>query len=250
MGCLALFLDFDGTLAPLKRHPDAVKLPRESRQLLEKLSGARDVRVMIVSGRSLKDLKRRIGLKGICYVGNHGLELEGPLIRYVNPKAKSVLPLMRRLSRLLQSRLKGIPGVYIENKRLTLSVHYRQVPRAKVPAFVKSFYGVVRPYMDGVQAVRITGGKKVFEVRPPVEWNKGVVVNWLLTRLKVSEGDRGIFPVYIGDDETDEDAFRAFRGRGMTVKVASTDASSLAQYRVESPREVRKLLRKFLDARG
>jgi len=244
-GQIVLFLDYDGTLTPIVSHPSKARLPAETRRLLLSLSRQRGIWIALVSGRALKEIRRLVGLKGLCYVGNHGLELAGPKIRHVNPMARKSRPVLKRIAVSLRTELKKIPGAWVEDKGLTLAVHYRQVnPRKKL--LVRSlFHEVVRPYGKKRQ-VRITEGKEVFEVRPPVRWTKGTAVTWLLARRRtLSRGP--VLPVVIGDDLTDEDAFKALGNRGITVAVGPSNPRTRARYGVASHLQVLSFLRRLLE---
>lgn len=242
---LILFLDYDGTLTPLREHPSQVRLSARTRHLLEELACRPHVWVALVSGRALRDLKRSVGLKDLYYVGNHGLELEGPQLRYMNPKAKSSRPVLRQIARRLKKVMKTIPGAWVEDKGLTLTLHYRLVAPGQAVLVKNSFYGLVRPHQEKGQ-VRVTTGKEVFEVRPPVRWTKGTIVNWLLARCLAHSNGNGVLSVYIGDDETDEDAFEALGPQGVTVAVGPRTLLTKAQYRVRSPEEVGRMVERIL----
>ncbi len=243
-GALALFLDYDGTLTPIVRHPSQARLSAGTRRLLRRLSVEKKIRVAVVSGRALEDVRRMTGVNRICYVGNHGLELEGPKLRYVNPTAQKCRPVLRRIARRLKEAVSPIPGAWVEDKGLTLTLHFRQAAPAGKKLARRVFHGIVRPYQDKKQ-VRITAGKEVFEVRPPVRWTKGTVVSWLLARRSaLSPGP--VLPVYIGDDLTDEDAFRALGTRGISVAVGAGNPLTRAQYRVRSSSEAVRFLRRLL----
>ena len=243
-GALALFLDYHGTLTPIVRHPAQARLSSGTRRLLRSLSAEEGVWVAVVSGRALKDVRRMTGVSRICYVGNHGLELKGPKLRYVNPMAKKCRPVLHRIARRLKEEVAAIPGAWIEDKGFTLTLHFRQAAPAGKERARGLFHGVVRSYREKKQ-VGITAGKEVFEVRPPVRWTKGTVVSWLLARrAALSSGP--VLPVYIGDDLTDEDAFRALERRGISVAVGAGNPLTRAQYRVRSSSEAVRFLRRLL----
>lgn len=244
-GALALFLDYDGTLSPIARHPSKAVLSPGTRRLLLALSREKGIWMAVVSGRALKDVRRMTGVAGICYVGNHGLELEGPKLRQVNPMAKKCRPILRRIALQLNKAVAAIPGVWIEDKGFTLTLHFRQAAPAGKKLARGVFHGVVRPYREKKQ-VRITEGKEVFEVRPPVHWTKGTVVRWLLARQATfSHGP--VLPVYIGDDLTDEDAFRALGKRGLSVRVGAGNSLTRAQYRARSSSDAVRFLSRLLQ---
>jgi len=239
-----LFLDYDGTLTPIVRHPSFAKLSLTGKKLLRSLVRTEGIKTVIVSGRSLADMKDRMDIPGLIYVGNHGLEFEGPQIRYVHPMARASKKLLRQLAKKLAQSLKFFPKVFVENKALTLSVHYRQLSPSKVKKAKKVFLKTLRPYLRYAQIV-FTRGKKVWEVRPPTRWNKGRIVLWLLARMVAHTATKFV-PIYIGDDRTDEDAFKAIRRRGIGIKVTQKgNEVSHAGYYLRSTGEVFDFLRRL-----
>ncbi|MGD2279034.1 MAG: trehalose-phosphatase, partial [Candidatus Omnitrophota bacterium] len=127
-----LLLDFDGTLTRIRKRPGEVKLSKATKSVLKGLVSQKKASVAIISGRSLKDARRMVGLKDLVYAGNHGLETKGPGFQHTIPKALRAKKAIKEISRELKRRLKPLKGVIIEDKGLTLSVHYRMVPAGKV----------------------------------------------------------------------------------------------------------------------
>lgn len=245
---LPLFIDLDGTLTPIVEHPSKTKVSSSVRKLLRELSRRPGIWIAIVSGRKLSDLKKKIGISGLCYVGNHGLEIQGVKLRHINPVAAKSRPLLRTIRRQLAKILKPIPGAWVEDKGLTLSVHFRGVSEKDHVLVKNAFHEVVAPYRLKNQ-VHLTDGKQVFEVRPPAHWNKGSVVLWLLARQTALASAGEVLPFYVGDDFTDEDAFRALEEKGITVAVGPSTPLTQARYVVQSSDEVEALLRKILEIR-
>jgi len=242
-----LFLDYDGTLTAIAPTPQEAVLPQEVRRTLQKLSLRPDCKIGIISGRALKDLKNAVGIENIIYAGNHGLEIEGPKLKFesrVSPQFKSVI---RQVAEDLSKELKDIKGALIENKGLTLSIHYRLVDNKDIPLFEKIFYAAVAPYRESGK-IKVDRGKKVYEIRPPVHWDKGKAVLWLLARQQFAIGDKKVFPVYLGDDKTDEYAFRALKGKGATVLVGDS-GSSVADYYLKDSGEVVKFFNLILKTK-
>jgi len=222
-GQLVLLLDFDGTLAPIVDDPSSAAMPPESRAALDRLLAMQGVTAAIVSGRSLGDVRARAGLPGIAYAGNHGMEIDGPGVHRIHAEAAEARPALALARTGLERALDGVPGAWVEDKLLTLSVHYRTTPEA--------LHDLVRIAVTEAAALdpalHVTEGKMVLEVRPRVDWNKGRAVLFLLEQIRPPAGA----PVlYIGDDRTDEDAFRALseQALGEGVLVADPPASSTA----------------------
>jgi len=239
-----LLLDYDGTLTPIAETPKKALISKDAKEVLQKLSRRPYCKLGIISGRSLNDLKNIIGIKGIIYAGNHGLEIEGPKIKFesrVFPRLKSII---RNISDDIQKRISGIKGALIEDKGLTLSIHYRLVGKENFPALGKIITEVTNPYTVR-DKIRVDSGKKVYEIKPPVKWDKGKVALWLLARQQFALGEKIVFPIYIGDDVTDEDAFKALKRKGLTVFVGKP-GNSKADYYLKNTGEVVRFLRLIL----
>jgi len=231
----ALFLDFDGTLAPIAPRPDAVRVDAEGRRLIRTLS--RLAPVVIISGRAVEDLRARVGVKHLVYVGNHGLEIEGAGRGYRMRGTGRWRRRLKEILRRLRAELGAIPGVLIEDKRLTVGVHYRLVKPGVRGLAAHRFAAGVRPYVERGQ-ICVRRGKMVQEIRPPVVWDKGRAVLWIMRQPAF----RGRWPLYIGDDDTDQDAFRRIRGRGVGISVGPGRARGAARYALAGPAQVRRLL--------
>ncbi len=242
---LLLLCDYDGTLTPIVARPSHARLPRATRALLRQLAGRPKLQVGVVSGRAVRDVRAFVRLPGLIYVGNHGCEILGRHLSFIHPQAVRAKPRLQRISRQLADALRGIPGSLVEPKGLSLSVHWRRVPPAAVRRFHRIVRDVLRPWVSSGQ-VRITRGKCVVEVRAPVAWDKGRAVSWLSRRLR---RDRRLALCYVGDDRTDEDAFRVVnRLGGVSVKVGGGPTS--ARWRLAGPAEVRAWLRRLSAARA
>jgi len=237
---VSLFLDYDGTLAPIVKTPDKADIPRETRAALKSLSDNKYCRLAVISGRALKDVKRRIGLKGIAYAGNHGLEIEGPGVKFRIPVSLRYKITLKKIKALLKKRLSKIKGIIIEDKGLTLSVHYRLADKKDERLLKTIFYDTLNYYIID-NKIKVKPGKKVLEIRPPLEWNKGEIVMWLLARGRHLPQWKDNIPVYIGDDITDEDAFMALKDIGLTIFVGNPKSSN-AEYYLKNTREVREFL--------
>lgn len=243
----ALFLDLDGTLAPIARTPAEACVPPETRALLRRLVAAQGVTIAIVSGRGLADVKRRVGLRGVVYAGCHGMEIEGAGIRrtcFVPPRGRAALAKLRRE---LSRAARGVPGALIEDKGCSFALHYRAVAPRKRP-ILKTLFRRAAADVVGRGAVRVRPGKMVFEVLPPADWDKGKAALWLAARLLRRRGARRAVPICLGDDLTDETAFRALR-RGITARVGSIRRSSAAYY-LRDTREVARFLEMLLSERS
>ncbi len=248
---ILLCLDYDGTLTKIVRHPDKALLPKVRRRILAQLAQKRDLKVCVISGRMLSDVRKKVGVKQLIYVGNHGFEILGPKIKHVHPEAGAVVAVMKRIVGELRKSFQGMKGILVENKKYTLSFHYRRAQKRKHWQAREIFYKVISPFLSKGQVV-VRTGKMVLEVRPVVRWNKGSAVLWLLARMMAHE-ERDVVPFYIGDDETDEDAFAAIRKNGVGVKVTREPGrASYASYFLKSTDGVQRFLSYMLrrDYRG
>ena len=242
---LLLLLDYDGTLTPIVEHPSRAVLSPATKRLLARLARRPRVRVAIVSGRSLSDVKRLVGLRGLWYVGNHGLEMQAGRRHYVHPSAQRCRPRLARAVSALRTALRDIPGAWVEDKSLTVSVHWRRVPPSSVRRFRRIMAERLAP-LRRRKALGVTRGKRVIELRPPIRWGKGDAVRWL--RRCVARPQPWL--LYLGDDRTDESAFAAVnRLQGVSVLVGAPARASSARWSLRSPREVATLLERILETR-
>jgi trehalose 6-phosphate phosphatase len=222
-GRMLLALDFDGTLAPIVPRPgDAAVLPA-ARAAVQSLLERPDMIVAVVSGRGLEDVRERIRLDGVYFAGNHGLEIDGPGVRSTNDAARAARPALLRCLDALHRSVDDEPGVLVEDKQLTLSIHFRMAESPDAEARVRR---AVLDACRGVEGVRMTHGKKVVEIRPAVDWDKGRATEFLIQELL--GGDSTAPVLFIGDDRTDEDAFLVLHGRGDGVLVAAEPPGTTA----------------------
>jgi alpha,alpha-trehalase len=235
----AVFLDYDGTLTPIVARPEEAELAPAMRDTLAAL--ARHCTVAVVSGRGLADVRERVGLGDLVYAGSHGFEIDGPdRGRLRNEMGLEALPALDKAEAQLHERLATIAGAQVERKKFSVAVHYRNVAPGQAEAVAEAVDAVLR----GRPELRKGRGKKVFELQPDVAWDKGQAVRWLIARLDLDP--ERVRPLYMGDDVTDEDAFRALAGRGRGVVVHGGEARAThADYGLATPREVRTFLDKL-----
>jgi alpha,alpha-trehalase len=238
---VVVFLDYDGTLTPIVSRPEDAILSEDMRKTLAILSG--QCPLAIISGRGLKDIKERVGIKNIYYAGSHGFEIKGPKgLKMEHEEARKLLPVFDEAEEDLKQQLTDIDGAQVERKKFTIAVHYRNV-RDEHAGSVEE---VVDHAADHYSGLRKAEGKKVYELRPDIDWDKGKAISWLLDTLNFV--GPGIFPFYIGDDITDEDAFEALAGQGIGIVVGENSRTTEAVFRLKSPDQVRMFLRKLKPA--
>ncbi|HLD82466.1 MAG TPA: trehalose-phosphatase [Candidatus Omnitrophota bacterium] len=240
---ILLFLDFDGTLSPIADTPAKATIPKETIQLLKGLSRQPQFKLVIISGRALKDLKEKIGLGNIVYVGNHGLELEGPKLKFEAQVSSAYKSLLKQIKSYFYKELSSVKGIFIEDKGLSLSLHYRLAEKKDIARVKSIFQEAVSSHLVK-NKIKIYSGKMVSEIRPPAAWDKGRMALWILYRQKFILKGEPLLPIYVGDDITDEDAFKALRGKGVTIFVGRPKPS-FAQYYLKDTNEVAEFL-KFL----
>jgi trehalose-phosphatase len=228
-----LGLDFDGTLTPIVEHPARAVLPPETAEVLLALASHENTTVAIISGRALGDLQALVGIKNLIYAGNHGLEIAGPRFSFVEAAAADARPALQALGQELAKRLQPLAGAFVEDKNLTLTVHFRQVASEDWEEFRRIVHAVLA---SSSHPFVLTAGQKSYELRPRVYWNKGNAMAWLQERLDRPDA----LVIYAGDDATDEDAFTALPDQ-ITVKVGS-GGETAAHFHVDGPAEVLEFL--------
>lgn len=236
---IVLCCDFDGTLAPIESDPDAVTPLPESQAALRALADYPDVEAAVISGRALDDVRERVGVDGLAYAGNHGLELYRDGERSVHPVAAKRRPTIRRLADAIAAEIEDVEGAFVEDKGVTATVHYRQASPEGAAVTREAVAAVAARIGEGI---RITEGKEIRELRPSIPWDKGSAV-----RLLAADAPRGWLPAYVGDDTTDEDAFHAATdGGGIAIHVGDIDATA-ASYQLADPEAVAVFLRRLQE---
>jgi len=236
-GMLAVFLDYDGTLTPIVDDPKNATLPAETKAILRHL--AEFVSVAIVSGRDLSDVKHMVGLNEIIYAGSHGFDIAGPEGTSHEEVGQDYLPALDRAEERLIQLTSNIQGARIERKRFAIAIHFRQMDDSLIDDLESHVDAVVLQE----PGLKKSQGKKIFELSPNMEWDKGKAIQLLLRLLFVDTSDA--VPIYIGDDTTDEDAFRALQGHGITIVVSDEERMSEAEYSLKNTDEVREFLNKL-----
>jgi trehalose 6-phosphate phosphatase len=235
---LAVFLDYDGTLTRIVSHPEDAWLSDSMRQTLRSLAAR--VPVAILSGRDLDDVRGRVHVDGIVYAGSHGFDIAGAggLRRELGAAYLAVLDAAESE---LREALDEIPGAQLERKHFSVAAHYRNVNENEAFKVALAVDAVTAKHRE----LRRMDGKKVYELLPDIDWNKGKAVLWLLETLGLER--RNVLPIYIGDDRTDEDAFRAIEKRGVAILVSEQPQITAASYWLNNPEDVELFLQKITD---
>jgi trehalose-phosphatase len=238
---VALFLDYDGTLTPIVLRPEMAVLSGEMRETVR--AAAEKFFVAVVSGRDLADVRRLVGIPSLCYAGSHGFDISGPEGKHLEfQKGKDYIPRLQKAKQKIKSRIESIPGAHIEDKKFSFAVHFREVASDDRPQIEEAVNDAVAEF----SGLRKSPGKKVFEIQPDLDWNKGKALLWLLESFHLDTPD--VLPIYIGDDVTDEDAFRVLTHRGVGIVVGTNTRFSVARYRLNDPEDVRQFLQMLLSA--
>ena len=235
----AFFLDYDGTLTPIVAHADQAILSDEMRQTLIDLK--KQFTVAVVSGRDLGDVKKRVGVEGIFYAGSHGFDIEGPGKRFENQEVDQFIKSLNQAEKELKEKLQEIDGAWVERKKYSLAVHFRQVE----PSKEKQVEKILDQVHSGFPDLRKAFGKKVLELQPNFPWDKGRALDWLIGALELDEDK--IVPIYLGDDVTDEDAFAELEDRGIGIAVQGEPKATLARYVLKHPEDVMRFLQKVVE---
>lgn len=234
---LVLFLDYDGTLAPIASRPELATMPDKTRAALQAVSKRHPT--AIITGRGLADVRERVGLADIYYAANHGFEIEGPGgVRHLPaPELKAHFD---RLASELAPVVRETRGIVMESKGFSIAVHYRLAE----PTDVAPLQQVIERALERYPDIVLAHGKKIFELRPRFDWHKGAALTWLHRHLQAEHGPS--CPLFIGDDRTDEDAFEACVPDGIGIRVGeSCPWKTAAQWSVRDTDEVATLLERL-----
>jgi len=240
---LHLYSDFDGTLVPLQADPAACHLTPSQASTLTALAAVPGLHITIVSGRRLIDLQSRVGIAGLGYVGNHGLEIATPSHNFVHPGALALAARLARWQSTLQGKLERFVGAWIENKRLSLSIHYRNLAECRR----QDFLAVIESYKSAITEdgqLLISDAKQVVEIRPNLAWTKGSaiqVVDDYINDGYINTDRKRAKRVYFGDDISDEDAFAQWQ-QDLTVLVGEANRKTHANHRLGDYRQTHRLL--------
>jgi trehalose-phosphatase len=192
--------------------------------------------VGIVSGRDLVDVMDMVPTERLWFAGSHGFDIRRPDgTREEFPEGAEALPVLDAAEQMLSERLGAFDGVRVERKRFAIAVHYR-LPDDRVG----ELEAVITDIASGLDGLRVTGGKRIFELRPDIDWHKGMAVRWLLEDAQLDPSTT--LAIFIGDDETDEDGFAEVRSRGVGIVVGTEDRYTAAHLRLDDPDATRRLL--------
>ncbi|KZV42706.1 trehalose-6-phosphate phosphatase family protein [Dorcoceras hygrometricum] len=236
---------------PIVNDPEQAFMSEAMRTTVRKL--ARYFPTAIVSGRCRDKVYNFVRLGELYYAGSHGMDIKGPSKGSKHKKgtqavlfqpASEFLPMIDEVYRQLLEIIKSTPGAMVENNKFCVSVHFRCVDEKKWTELAKQVGSV----LEGYPSLRLTQGRKVLEIRPTIKWDKGKALEFLLESLGYANCSH-VFPVYIGDDRTDEDAFKVLRqrGQGFGILVSKAPKDTNASYSLQEPSEVMAFLRRLVE---
>ncbi|XP_030468656.2 probable trehalose-phosphate phosphatase J [Syzygium oleosum] len=248
---IVMFLDYDGTLSPIVDDPDRAFMSSKMRATVKKLAGC--FPTAIVSGRCRDKVYSFVRLGELYYAGSHGMDIRGPAKGSKYKKgnqpvlfqpASEFLPMIDEVYKELVEKTKLTPGAMVENNKFCVSVHFRRVDEKEWTELAQQVRSVIKEYPK----LRLTQGRKVLEIRPTIKWDKGKALEFLLESLGFANRTN-VFPVYIGDDRTDEDAFKILRdrGQGFGILVSKFPKDTNASYSLQEPEEVMNFLQRLVE---
>lgn len=236
----AVLLDYDGTLTPIVDRPEDAVLSDGMREAIRALTGR--ALVAVISGRGLDDVRARVDVPGLWYAGSHGFEILDPDGEDRSPGiGDRYAPSLERGASMLEEALADIEGVLVERKKFAIAVHYRLAGEEAAERVER----VCHETAEALGDLRVTGGKMIAELRADVDWHKGSAVESIIDRAP--EPETHLLPIYLGDDDTDEDAFvGAADLGGFGITVGGRERST-ARYRLGDPDAVRAWLERFAE---
>lgn len=234
---VALFIDYDGTLSKIVSDPSKAEASPALLAILKECSLS--LKIAIVSGRDRLDVKQRVNLENIFYAGCHGFDISGPGgFHFIVEEALPILPEILAARQLLEGFKKDFSGILIEDKKFFIAVHYRNVSEEDQTKVKEK----VREVANRFENLAIREGKKVIELAPKLDWDKGSAIRKLSTVLEINPEQT--VSIYLGDDLTDEDAFREINvTNGIGIKIdQGQQKNTAADYLLKDPLEVKEFL--------
>ncbi len=236
----ALFIDYDGTLTPIVSNPKDAVMSHRMQELVKSLADC--CTVAVISGRDRRDVESKVGLKNLIYAGSHGFDISGPGgLSFIRKEGEKSLPDLDRAEEALSGKLAAISGVRLERKKFALAVHFRNAP----PGEEGRIQTIAEQVAKSLDTLKTGRGKKIIELKPDVDWNKGHAVNWLMKKLDLDLSETT--PVYLGDDITDEDALAAVAQNGLGILVGHHGDPTHARFGLKDVQEVEIFLKRIKD---
>jgi len=217
-----IITDIDGTISKIAPTPDEAVVEPLIKDSISKLV-KRFKLVAVVSGRSVEDAQRMLDIDGILYVGNHGLEYLKDGKRYIEPDVVKILPQLKKATEKIQNGdICRIPGILLEEKGVCFSIHYRQCEDSEKTR--KIILDCLKKLEQ--KDLKVTEGRKLVELRPPIAFNKGSILEKIVSDNNLKK------VIYLGDDITDVDAFDKIKE---LVSLNKVDGAAIAVKSMEVP---------------
>nr|AHN49713.1 trehalose phosphate phosphatase [Delia antiqua] len=243
---LAVLFDYDGTLAPIADNPNKTAMPIATEVILNKIAKHPKIFLAVISGRGIKDVQNRVGINGIMYAGNHGIEIEegdGSRHDYKLPEEvqANYLKLVKELREKVEKN-----NAWVEDKKVSLTYHYRDTPVDIKEAQKQVAVRIIESY-----GFKANQAHEAIEAKPPVNWNKGEAALFILKHKFGENWADDIKVVFAGDDTTDEDAMKMLQGTGKSFRVSTDpEIQTFADFRLSSQDLVSDLLKWISNAYG
>ncbi|XP_058452594.1 uncharacterized protein LOC131431107 [Malaya genurostris] len=235
---IALLLDYDGTLAEVPDRPELSVIPPETKETLRRIANSGKVFVAIISGRSLDDLREKVGIDGIVYSGNLGLEIQLPdgtkLNQTISEEATA------NFHKMIEQLTKEVAynGAWIQNKQIAFTLHYREMEPNLVPDLLVNAKRIIESY-----GYRTFASHNALEANPPIEWNKGRAAELILSS-SFDKNWKSRKVIFAGDDTPDEDVMKAIKGFGKSFRITNgADVLTNADFQIRSVQSVLKMLK-------
>lgn len=257
---VAVFLDYDGTLSPIVEDPDCAYMSEEMRTTVKEV--AANFPTAIITGRRRDKVYEFVHLPELYYAGSHGMDIMGPAegcngykadgLQTKDSKGNDVvlfqpaseyLSLMDEVCSLLKERSKKYHGARVDHNKYCATLHFRCVNEQDWLALAEEVHAILKEYPE----LTLTQGRKVLELRPAIEWHKGKALEFLIEALGLGNSSK-VFPIYIGDDRTDEDAFQVLKERGCScsILVSKVSKATSAAYSLQDPSQVMEFLQQLV----
>jgi len=243
-GGAVLLLDFDGVLSAIAKTPDEAFISNENIELVKKCVEL--FPVAVITGRTLEDIKKKMDIKDLFYIASHGLEWEEEGKYHVKPIPKETIAAINSAKERIRPLVSRYPGMILEDKSFMFALHYRIMKPELIDAFIKEATSILEPIVEQ-NNLRLDHNMKTFELRPDINWDKGDSAIFAEKYFNKKVGGKFI-PIYIGDSLTDEDAFKAIREHGITIRIGENKESA-AEWYMEDQREVALFLKWLLSFR-
>lgn len=241
-GGAILLLDFDGVLSAIAETGEKAFISDENMTLLKECT--KIFPTAIITGRTLTEIKKKVGLKNLFYIASHGLEWEEDGEYHLKPIPKEIIEVISLAKEKIKLLINRYPGMIFEDKSFMFATHYRIMKPELVETFIKEVTSILEPIVKQ-HKLRLDHNLKTFELRPEINWDKGDSVLFAENHFNKKTGEKFV-PIYIGDGMTDEDAFIILKEKGIAIRIGE-DKTSAAKWYLRNQKEVSLFLKWLLS---